>query len=717
MPASRRQRATTRTPRSWPSRPTLAISTRMFSAILPPARERDAGPCTRGRISYAKCASRRSVGACQAMWYYLPASRTHARDPRKPARRAHADRAGVRCDPRRDLRRTPRACGPPQPGSAGRASGDLPPARRAGADHPARTGFRPRHGTARLDRGAARPAVLPRDLRAARSVGLAGGDACGAALHASRCGGGTQARRGGKGRRKTWPRCGADRSAHGIPHVDLRSGGQSPALGDDEAVLEPPPARDGRGVAGRRGAPPALGRAPATPAGDRLTRSRRGSPASGRACARGRQDAGPDPACGAAAGSRRAAGIAADERRWIAGEDAALSAPRPDASSAAGVVARFLKARGVRRVFALCGGHIMPLWMRIDAEGIGIVDVRDERAAVHMAHAHAEITGELGVALVTAGPGVTNAMTGIANAFVSRAPVLILSGVVPRPQENRGGLQDLAHTDLVRTITRYARTIREPSLVLQELDEAVSRAFGEGGEPGPVYVDFPTDTLRADVPPRVQLDEHFRRKRPVLTLPDPAAVEAAAELLWSARRPLVITGRGARGAAHELVRFLDALGAAYLDTGESRGLVPDGHASVVAAVRGRAMAEADVIVTVGRRLDFQLAFGSPAVFGTAQFVRVADAPSELRDNRRGAVELLASPRAALAALAAAGATRPSRADRDWTASLRKGHLERAAKLRETTASAPPGSDGRMHPNRLLAAIQAKLPADAIVVAD
>src|SRR5262249_60131378 len=176
-----------------------------------------------------------------------------------------------------------------------------------------------------------------------------------------------------------------------------------------------------------------------------------------------------------------------------------------------------------------------PLWMRADAEGIRIIDVRDERAAVHMAHAHAELTGGLGVALVTAGPGVTNAMPGIANAHVSRAPVLVLSGVVPRPQENRGGLQDMVHTDLVRPITRCARTVREPALVLQELDEAVSRAFGQGGDPGPVYLDFPTDTLRAPVPARVQLEEHFRAKRPPLTWPDPADVAAAVDVLWSAK--------------------------------------------------------------------------------------------------------------------------------------------------------------------------------------
>ncbi len=394
-----------------------------------------------------------------------------------------------------------------------------------------------------------------------------------------------------------------------------------------------------------------------------------------------------------------------------------MSPPVPSSNSAAGVTARFLKARGVDRIFALCGGHIMPLWMRADAEGIRIVDVRDERAAVHMAHAHAELTFGLGVALVTAGPGVTNAITGIANAHVSRAPVLVLSGAVPRPQENRGALQDMVHTDLVRSITRAARTVREPALVLQELDEAVARAFGQGGDPGPVFLDFPTDTLRAEVPARLQLEEHFRPKAPALLLPDPRSVSAAVDLLWSARRPLVISGRGARSAGPELRRLLDKLGAAYLDTGESRGLVPDEHPSVVAAARSSVMTEADLVLTVGRRLDFQLAFGSPAVFGEARFVRIADAPSELRDNRRGEVELLASPGAALAAVCSAAGDRTPAVDRDWTAGLRKRHLERARKLRESMAAAPDGSDGRMHPNRLLAALQEKLPPDAIVVAD
>ncbi|MFO1272715.1 MAG: thiamine pyrophosphate-binding protein [Rubrivivax sp.] len=394
-----------------------------------------------------------------------------------------------------------------------------------------------------------------------------------------------------------------------------------------------------------------------------------------------------------------------------------MTPPPVTERSAAALIARFLKARGVDRVFALCGGHIMPTWMRLDAEGIRIVDVRDERAAVYMAHAHAELTGGLGVALVTAGPGVTNAMTGIANANVARAPVLVLSGTPPRAQENRGALQDMSHVAFVAPLTRYARTVREPDLVLQELDEAVARALGQGGEPGPVFLDFPVDTLRAEVSAAVQLPEHFAPPAAPRLLPDPAAVATAVELLWSAKRPLVIAGRGARGAGPELRRLLDATGALYLDTGESRGLVGDEHASVVAAMRGSVMQQADVIVTLGRKLDFQLAYGSPAVFGEARFLRIAENAAELRDNRRGAAEVLATPAEALRAMLACAGDRAPATDRAWAAETRRQHLARADKLATSMANAAPGSDGLMHPNRLVAALRDALPADAVVVAD
>jgi acetolactate synthase-1/2/3 large subunit len=386
-------------------------------------------------------------------------------------------------------------------------------------------------------------------------------------------------------------------------------------------------------------------------------------------------------------------------------------------NSAAAVIVRFLLAQGVTRVFTLCGGHIMPIFMQAAAAGIRIIDVRDERAAVYMAHAHAELTGELGVALVTAGPGVTNAMTGIANAHVARAPVLVLSGTSPRPQENRGALQDLPHTDMLRPITRYARTVREPSLVLQELGEAVARALGQGGDPGPVYLDFPTDVLRASVPVALQLAEHFVRRSAPALAPDALSVAQAVELLWSARRPLVISGRGARGAGPLLSEFLHRCGALYLDTGESRGLVPDMHPSVVAAMRGSVLGQADVVLTLGRRLDFQLAYGSPAVFGDARFIRIADAPTELRDNRRGTVELFAKPAAALTAMLEAAGDRPPAVDRVWASTVRRSHEARVEKLRFAMQTAAPDEQGRMHPNRLLSVLQKHLAPDAVLVAD
>ena len=394
-----------------------------------------------------------------------------------------------------------------------------------------------------------------------------------------------------------------------------------------------------------------------------------------------------------------------------------MTTPQISPGSAAALIAKFLKARGVNRVFALCGGHIMPIWMQIDAHGIQIVDVRDERAAVYMAHAHSELTGQIGVALVTAGPGVTNAMTGIANAHTARASVLILSGTPPQAQENRGALQDMSHVEFVKPLTRYARTVRNPDLVLQELDEAVSRALGHGSEPGPAYLDFPVDTLRTRVSPAVQLNEFFQMRAQQKILPELAAAQAAMEILWQAKRPLIISGRGARGAQEPLMKFLDKLGAVYLDTGESRGLVPENHPSVVAAMRGSVMSQADVVVTLGRKLDFQLAYGSPAVFGDAKFVRVADCTSELRDNRRGAAEVYGSISCALETILELAGNREPQVDRAWAAEIRKQHEQRADKLLTSMQQAPPGSDGLMHPNKLLAALRTALPEDAVVVAD
>ncbi|MBN9601075.1 MAG: thiamine pyrophosphate-binding protein [Afipia sp.] len=381
------------------------------------------------------------------------------------------------------------------------------------------------------------------------------------------------------------------------------------------------------------------------------------------------------------------------------------------------IIARFLKERGIKRIFSLCGGHIMPIWMSVDREKIEIIDVRDERAAVHMAQAHAEVTGEIGVALVTAGPGLTNAITGIANADVSRASVLILSGTPPIPQMGRGALQDLDHVQLVRPITRYARTVFDPAMIPKFLDDAISSALGDGSEPGPAYLDFPTDVLRARVPSAMQMQEYFKPRSRRVFQPSRCDVASAVDMLWEAKRPVFISGRGARAAAKELLALLERLDAVHLDTGESRGVVPDDHPSTVASMRGAVMSSADVIVTVGRRLDFQLAFGSPAIFKDARFLRISDCALEIRDNRRGDVELFGTISESLGALVRHAGDRKSSVDQEWIGFIKSKHREKADAFVQRIASAPNGADGAIHPNRLLSELQNHIDQRSIVAID
>jgi acetolactate synthase-1/2/3 large subunit len=377
-------------------------------------------------------------------------------------------------------------------------------------------------------------------------------------------------------------------------------------------------------------------------------------------------------------------------------------------------IAKFLKARGVDRVFGLQGGHIQPIWDYIARLGIRIVDVRDEGAAVHMAHAHAELTGTLGVAMVTAGPGVTNCVTAMANASLARIPVLLIGGCTSRPQANMGPLQDIPHVDILRPVCRQSRTLRVADQVIREFDEAVARAFGDLGEPGPAYVEIPTDVLRTPVRANLILDEWMQPRRYRTISPDPQAILEAVEVLWSAKRPLVLTGRGAREASAELVRLLDASGAVYLDTQESRGLVPGDHPGFVGAMRAAAMTEADTVLLIGRKLDYQVGYGSPAVFPNARFIRLADTPGELVDNRRGSPELLATPSLALAAIVEAAGNRRPATDRAWTEGLRKRHVERTTKGGKGQQT---GRDGKVHPSAIFDAIKEVAPRDYIAVAD
>ena len=385
-------------------------------------------------------------------------------------------------------------------------------------------------------------------------------------------------------------------------------------------------------------------------------------------------------------------------------------------TTVAEVVVRFLRARGVARVYGLVGGHVQPLWDEAARQGLNLVDVRHESAAVYMAHAESLLTGGVGVALLTAGPGLTNATTAIANAHVARASVLVIAGRTPRPQSGMGAMQDLPQAAVVQPLCRRIESISERHHVLPRLDASVRAALGADTSPGPAYVDLPTDLLREEVLAAELNEEWFGPWTPPVLCPAESDLVDASRLIRDARRLLVISGRGARNCGALVERFLEASGALYLDTAESRGIVSPSHAACVPAMRARAMSEADVVITLGRRLDFQLAYGSPVVFAAdARFIRIGRTTDEVADNRRGAVELKADVGPTLHALCRLDLG--DRADRAWQRELAAANAQRAIKLAEQIEHANDGSDGRMHPYRLISAINRVVDDESVLVAD
>jgi acetolactate synthase-1/2/3 large subunit len=341
-----------------------------------------------------------------------------------------------------------------------------------------------------------------------------------------------------------------------------------------------------------------------------------------------------------------------------------------DPQCCAAWIAKMLKARGIDRIFGLQGGHIQPIWDYAAQEGIRIIDVRDERAAVHMAHAHAELTGGFGVAMVTAGPGVTNTVTSMANASLARVPVLLIGGCTSRPQANMGPLQDIPHVDILKPVCRYSRTARVADQVIREMDEAIARAFGDMGEPGPAYIEIPTDVCAPMFSRNWYWTNGWPARRSASSSPRrmPSGRRQTPFATQSARWSLP----GAARAVHrkQLVRFLDAADALYLDTQESRGLVPTDHPAFAGAVRGAAMGQSDLVIVLGRKLDYQTAYGSPAVYGDARFIRISDTAGELIDNRRGSPELLADVGLALDAITDALGNDAGKRDAAWLEGLR-----------------------------------------------
>ncbi|MCH7542738.1 MAG: acetolactate synthase [Proteobacteria bacterium] len=300
---------------------------------------------------------------------------------------------------------------------------------------------------------------------------------------------------------------------------------------------------------------------------------------------------------------------AAQEAAQKAAKDADAAAP--ETISGGHLVAKALKNEGVEVIFTLCGGHIIDIYDGCLDEGIKIIDVRHEQVAAHAADGYSRQSGKTGCAVVTAGPGTTGAITGIANAFRAESPMLLIGGQGALGQHKMGSLQDLPHVDILQPITKFAATV--PSTA--RIADMVSMAFREchNGAPGPSFLEIPRDVLDAKIElsaARIPAAGHYRASTKLAA--DPADVEKLADILVASERPCVLFGTQvwtsrATEAAKEFARAFNI--PAYLN-GSGRGTFPPGDPHHFHRTRRLAFDKADVIVIVGTPFDFRMGYGS-----------------------------------------------------------------------------------------------------------
>lgn len=308
-------------------------------------------------------------------------------------------------------------------------------------------------------------------------------------------------------------------------------------------------------------------------------------------------------------------------------------------------VAETLHAAGVRRIFCLPGGHVAPITDGCREVGIDVVTTRHESAAIHMAEAWARTTGEVGVAAVTAGPGFTNGVTGLANAQATGIPVVVLGGRTPLDLRGMGAVQDTPQEAVASTVAKWTRAVTEPGAIATSVREAL--AVARTGRCGSAYVDLPTDVLTAETPVS-DLPRAPRPRAPAET----GAVEAAVRLLADAERSVVLAGGGAfwAQAADGLRTFAEASGIPVTTTSHARGLLPDSHERCLGSLvhGGVAVALADVVLIVGSRFNGNLMFGRPPLWRDDHRIIAIDVdPAAFALNRAPDLALLGDADAVL----------------------------------------------------------------------
>ena len=378
-----------------------------------------------------------------------------------------------------------------------------------------------------------------------------------------------------------------------------------------------------------------------------------------------------------------------------------------DSGNAGELIALALKRAGVSHLFTLNGGHIWPILMGAEEHGIRLIDVRHEQSAAFAAEGWAKVTRECGAAAVTAGPGVTNSVSALAQARGNDSPMFVVGGRAPVSRWGMGSLQEMDHVEMVRSLTKKATTLDSADNAYAAAAESMRHALSR--RTGPVFMDVPIDVFfgAADLP---EATEH-------LTIdpgppPDHDLVHRAARLIRGAERPRVIADGGVwwAHAEDDLRHLVEGARLPLTVNGLARGMLPPSHPLFFSRARNMALREADVVVLAGAMLDFRLNFGQPPVFADgARFIYVD--VDDLRKHRPAEVAIYGNLKAALQQLAEAVAGPPQ--SEAWVASLRENEVAGRERDKAMTQS----DSSPVHPARLIAEVDRYADPDAIIVGD
>jgi acetolactate synthase-1/2/3 large subunit len=379
----------------------------------------------------------------------------------------------------------------------------------------------------------------------------------------------------------------------------------------------------------------------------------------------------------------------------------------------ADALVKALSKAGVKHVFTLSGNHIMPVFDACIGAGIELFHTRHEAAAVHMADAYARLTGKVGVALVTGGPGHANAVSALYTAQMAESPVLLLSGHAPHEQLGRGAFQEMRQADVAAPLVKMAATAQHPDTLVDELAHAIRAA--RAGRPGPVHLSLPTDVLEGAAPMPGEMNAD--RFLPARQLLDDTTARSLAASLTEAVRPLILVGPACmtRAGRERTDALAGALGVPVIGMESPRG-INDPSLGAFPEI----LARADRVMLLGKRMDFTLAFGtSPAFAPNCTFVQIDPEPQEIVRTRRAVGKRLigaavADSFPALEMLAAVCGN-AHQGDEQWTRDVRGALAWRPEAWRTASSSL----ERRVHPVQALAPFQALLDShpDAVFISD